>query len=425
MIPGADRGRTAEAGSATTNGHRGSATAHAGDRTAEGGTGTSAARADVAPAAHGPPHSARDSRQHGRHREAFFDNAKYLAIVLVAMGHFWEPLLPDSRTVSALYAFVYTFHMPAFTLVSGYFSRSFEARPDQLKRLITGVALPYAVFQTAYVLFKRWADGDPGQSLDPLDPIFLTWFLAALFIWRLTAPMWKLLRRPVPVALAVAALASLDSGIGDDLDLQRVLQFLPFFVVGLCLRREHFELLHRRAVRIAAVPVALAALAVAYWSTPHMTHVWLYHRDSAQQLGAPWWTGAVMTLALFGCSMLLTGCFLAWVPRRRTWFTPLGAGTLYGYLLHGFLEKGPLYRGWFDADWLHTPWGETAVTLFAAAAVTALCTPPVRRVFRFVLEPRMDWVFRCEPPAAARHRARAGGRSRPVSAAAGRCGGGP
>ena len=57
-----------------------------------------------------------------------------------------------------------------------------------------------------------------------------------------------------------------------------------------------------------------------------------------------------MVLALFGCSLVLTACFFAWVPRRRMWFTALGAGTLYGYLLHGFLVKAADYQGWFDDD---------------------------------------------------------------------------
>ena len=47
----------------------------------------------------------------GKQRDAFFDNAKYLAIVLVATGHAWEPLRDGSRAVSALYLLVYAFHM--------------------------------------------------------------------------------------------------------------------------------------------------------------------------------------------------------------------------------------------------------------------------------------------------------------------------
>ncbi|MFI7497902.1 acyltransferase family protein [Streptomyces sp. NPDC049687] len=337
-------------------------------------------------------------------RDAFFDNAKYLAIVLVAVAHSWEPLKGDSRVLQAAYMLVYAFHMPAFIVISGFFSRSFDGSPGKLKRLVTGVAVPYVVFETAYSLFKRYVDHTPSQEISLLDPYYLTWFLVALFVWRLTTPVWKTLRHPLPVALGIAMLGSVSPDIGDDLDLQRVLQFLPFFVLGLCLRQEHFRMVRRRSVRIAAVPVFAFALAFAWWAVPRMNTAWLYHRDSAQELGAPWWAGPVMQLALFGCSLLLTACFLAWVPGRTMWFTALGAGTLYGYLLHGFLLKGADYRGWFDHPALHGPLGEIAVSVGIAVTVTLLCTPPVRRVFRGVMEPKMEWAFRKDPVRAAQER---------------------
>ncbi|MFF4014316.1 acyltransferase family protein [Streptomyces sp. NPDC001843] len=353
------------------------------------------------------PTGARQSPQadrSGKTRDAFFDNAKYLAIVLVAMGHSWEPLKGDSRILEALYTVVYTFHMPAFIIISGFFSRSFDMRPDRLKRLITGVAVPYVVFETAYSLFKRYVEHSPGQEISLLDPWYLTWFLCALFVWRLTTPIWKLVRWPLPVALGIAMLASVSPSIGDDLDLQRVLQFLPYFVLGLCMKPEHFQLVRRRWVRAAAVPVFAAALVFGWWAVPRMNTAWFYHRDSAQELGGPWWSGPVMAVAMFGCSLLLTACFFAWVPRRKMWFTALGAGTLYGYLLHGFLVKYADYRGWLDNPVFHHPLGEILVTAVAATAVTLLCTAPVRRVFRFVMEPQMNWAFKQDAAELARER---------------------
>lgn len=139
------------------------------------------------------------------------------------------------------------------------------------------------------------------------------------------------------------------------------------------------------------------ALAFAYWAAPRMNAAWFYRRDSAQELAAPGWTGAVMTLALFGCSMILVACFFAWVPGRTLWFTALGAGTLYGYLLHGFLAKGSRFWHWYDHDWIHQPLGEIGVTLIAATVITLLCTPPVQRIFRFAMEPKMEWAFKGNP----------------------------
>ena len=332
-----------------------------------------------------------------KQRDAFFDNAKYLAIVLVAMGHAWEPLRSGSRTVTALYTIVYAFHMPAFIIISGYFSRTFDASPAKIKRLVTGVVVPYVVFETAYTLFTRWSDGVPDRPISLLDPLYLTWFLAALFIWRLTTPIWRSLRWPLPVALAVAALATLSPSIGDDLDLQRTLQFLPYFVLGLCLRPEHFSLVRQWRVRLLAVPVFAAAVVFSYWAVPRMDYAWFFHRDAAEHFGVPSWYGPLMTLALFGCSLVLVACFLSWVPGRRMWFTTLGAGTLYGYLLHGFVVQAGNHVDWAARRWPHTPLGEIAVTLVAGAVVTALCTAPVRRVFRCVMEPRMEWAFRRSP----------------------------
>ncbi|MBB4892441.1 fucose 4-O-acetylase-like acetyltransferase [Streptomyces olivoverticillatus] len=329
-------------------------------------------------------------------RDPFFDNAKYLAIVLVALGHAWEPLTHTSRAAMALYMTVYTFHMPAFILISGYFSRGFDMSLPKVKRLVTGVVVPYLVFEVAYTYFQHWADrGSPPEAISLTNPWYLNWFLAALFIWRITTPLWQAVRWPVPLAFVIAVLAALSPEIGSDFDLQRVLQFLPYFVIGLNLKRSHFELVRRRWVRVAAVPVFACAVAVAYALAPTLDTGWLYRNSSVKDLHHAAWTAPVMTLALFACSAVLTACFLAWVPRRATWFTALGAGTLYGYLLHGFLIKLSRWWEWYDAyAWVRKPVGEVVVTLIAATVITVLCTAPVRRVFRCVMEPRMEWAFK-------------------------------
>ncbi|MFE7135946.1 acyltransferase family protein [Streptomyces sp. NPDC057638] len=328
-------------------------------------------------------------------RDPFFDNAKYLAIVLVAIGHAWEPVMDGSQLTRGLYLLVYVFHMPAFIVISGYFSRSFTGTPRQLRRLLTGIALPYVVFEVLYSLARRWIGGESGHPISLLDPFYLTWFLAALFVWRLTTPLWRQIRHPLPVALALAALASLTPGIGADLNLQRVLQFLPYFVLGLLLRPEHFQLLRRPEVRRLSLPVLLAAPVLACLAAPHVHFGWVYRSFSAQELQRPWWTGPLMSLVLFVAAVTLTAAFLAWVPRRRTWFTALGVGTVCGYLLHGLPLKAADWTGLFERyGWLSEPAGRVLLTVAAAAMVTLLCTPWVHRALRWATEPDMVWAFR-------------------------------
>jgi fucose 4-O-acetylase-like acetyltransferase len=332
----------------------------------------------------------------GRARDPYLDNAKYLTIVLVAVGHFWAPLTESSRSTSALYYLLYTFHMPTFIVISGYLSRSFAYRPRQLKRLVTGVLVPYLVFQTVLTFFIREFGTHPNRQFNYQEPEFALWFLLALCLWRLTTPVWKTLRWPLPVAVAIAVAASVTPSISDDLDLMRVAQFLPFFVLGLLLRPEHFELVRRRSVRLVAIPVSIGALAVSYASVPYISAAPFLHSKAAADLDLPSWLGALMTLAAFGCALVMTVCFLAWVPARRVWFTSLGAGTLGAYLLHVYPVKYAKYADWFEEEWVRHPLGRVALTVLAAVLMTLLCTAPVRKALRVVLEPRMPWMFTAE-----------------------------
>ncbi|MFI0979376.1 acyltransferase family protein [Streptomyces sp. NPDC021093] len=326
-------------------------------------------------------------------RDAYFDNAKYLAIVLVAVGHSWPLVLSGSRATEALYMLVYVFHMPAFILISGYFSRSFDMRPHKLMRLVSSVVVPYVVFQTVYAGFFAYMEDGP-MTPHLLSPYFLMWFLLALFVWRLLTPLFMAVRWPVQISLLVAAAASVTPGMSEQLSVQRVLQFLPFFVLGLRLRPQHFRLVQRWSVRWAAIPVFAASAAFLYWAAPRTQLDWVYRNHSAQEMDQPWWLGVLMTFAMFGAALVLTACFLAWVPRRRMWFTALGAGTIGGYLLHGFVIKYAGYAGWVERLHLDTPPGRVVVTLAAVAMVTVLCTPPVRRALRAVAEPDLSWAFR-------------------------------
>ncbi|CAM5326140.1 membrane protein [Streptomyces spiroverticillatus] len=334
-------------------------------------------------------------------RDAYFDNAKYLAIVLVAVGHSWPLVLSGSRTTEALYMWVYVFHMPAFILISGYFSRSFDMKPRKLMRLVSSVVVPYVVFQTAYAVFFGVMEGERAP-VRMLSPWFLMWFLMALFFWRLLTPLFMAVRWPVVLALLIAAAASAVPDIDQQLSAQRVLQFLPFFVLGLRLRPEHFRLVQRWKVRWAAVPVCVLSLVFLYWAAPRTQLDWVYRNHGAQEMDQPWWVGVLMTYAMFAAALVLTACFLAWVPRRRMWFTSLGAGTIGGYLLHGFVIRYAEYAGWAETYHLDTPAGRVVVTLCAVVLVTVLCTPVVRRVLKPVTEPDLGWAFQKTPEAGAR-----------------------
>ncbi len=48
-------------------------------------------------------------------RTAYFDNAKFLLMILVVFSHLLQPFIGDQKFYHDLYYFIFTFHMPAFS----------------------------------------------------------------------------------------------------------------------------------------------------------------------------------------------------------------------------------------------------------------------------------------------------------------------
>ncbi|GAB3451808.1 acyltransferase family protein [Streptomonospora sediminis] len=352
------------------------------------------------------PRRLRGSPAPGDKRDSLLDNAKFLLIVLVVVGHAIEPLTDGTRLANAAYFWIYLFHMPAFVLISGYLSKSFDGSKRRIDKLLTTVAAPYLVFWAIYALLS-WAVGrDLPDS--PLEPLWLTWFLAALFVWRLTVPVWNRLRWPFAVSVGVSLLGGLVA-TGDVLAVSRIISLLPFFVAGLMLQPHHLALLKQTWVRVWSAGVVLATAAMCFFYLEQLSREWVYWRESLVDrdmdllpVGVP---GRLLFLVL---AFALTAAVLSLTPRRTTHFTRLGALTMYVFLLHGLLVRGADALGWYDfAD--NALGGHLAFAATSAAAVGAsylLCAPWVRAATRWAVEPPAGWALRS---------ARAGGDTAPAA----------
>ncbi|MBA9007946.1 acyltransferase family protein [Thermomonospora cellulosilytica] len=325
-----------------------------------------------------------------KERDPYFDNAKFLAILLVVVGHSLVGLR-DVPLAGAAYLTIYLFHMPLFILVTGYLSRNFTFGSGKARKLVLQLAVPYLLFEFLYSMYN-WAVGGNELSLSLLDPYYLTWFLLALFWWRLSTPVWQQIRWPLAVAVGISLLSYLDD-LGDELELHRTLGLLPFYVLGLLLRREHFALLHRPVARVLGALTLAGALAVAFVAHRHMAVDWVYWKHPHSEFGVDHLTGTAMRLAMMVVAVVLIAAFLSLVPRRRTWFTGLGAATLYAYLLHGFGTRLMTYSGFDDLEMWHSVPGVLAMAAIALAVGTLLCTPPVVRTFRWLVEPDAGRMF--------------------------------
>ncbi|MGA7149727.1 MAG: acyltransferase family protein [Microbacterium sp.] len=347
-----------------------------------------------------PPATGSTGAVRVKRRVPFWDNARFACIVLVVLGHAVQRLTYDSDIALGLYLLIYAFHMPAFAIISGYFSKSEPPNRRQMARVITDILLPYVIFEGVWTLTKWIVEGQANPNLT--QPSWTLWFLLALGLFRLILPYLALLRWPllwtVVISIGVGYLPNVDSTFS----LSRTLGLLPFFTLGWWLR-EHdvvarLRLLDRRGWWVA--PSAVALFAAAGWAAWFFVDDWralnlrewlFYDENYAALGGTQWWAGGVR-LALMVLALVLSAAFFALLPRRTHWWTHFGQYTMYVYLLHSFVlypfrESGVLRD--LEPTWLWLPIVVVASVLIALG----LATRPVRTLFRPLVEPRPGWLF--------------------------------
>ncbi|MDO9397653.1 MAG: acyltransferase family protein [Herbiconiux sp.] len=333
-------------------------------------------------------------------REPLWDNARFVAITLVVVGHAILKLIAESDTAYGVYLFVYAFHVPLFVAVAGYFAKADPPGLKQLKRILTDLVLPYLIFETIWSVIHSLLAGRP--LVDYASPSWTLWFLIALAVWRIALPYLALLRYPLLISVVVSVAAGYLPAIGGTFALDRTIALLPFFVLGWRLRQlpltGRWLALSPRAVwrwRAGAIAV-FAALAVVIgtnmplWRELKVRRVFL-NEEAYPSFGYDqWWAGALRLGAILLAALLVLA-FLTLMPRRATWISPFGQATMYVYLLHSFVlypirESGVL--GGPQSDLLLV-----AMILFSVVIALALSSPLVRRVFRPLVEPRARWLF--------------------------------
>ncbi len=278
-------------------------------------------------------------------RDPWLDNIKYVLITVVVIGH-TLPLVPTGTALGAqVYDFIYYWHIPAFVLITGHLSRSFTWSRRHLTALVTGLLVPYLVFETAMrALISHWSGVEPaGPYL--LNPGWPMWYLVATIIWRLVTPILRLHWIALPVSVALSLwFGTVDAEWTDWLDLSRVIGFLPFFACGLWLRREDLDQLRRRSAAWAGAGILVGVFVLARSTDDWIATKWLWYAFPYSVLPAGGThvddlQGVALRLGVMAIGLVATFAVISLVPRQRHWFTPLGAATLVVYLFHGFVVR--------------------------------------------------------------------------------------
>lgn len=271
-------------------------------------------------------------------RNPYFDNLKAVLILLVVLGHILSEMVEENKWIATIYMFVYLFHMPAFILVSGYFSKVVKTKKDVWK-LIKKFLVPYAIFQVLYTLYYTKVYGNK-LEMTFLEPRWALWFLISIFCWNLLLFIFPKSKFGLLLAVIVSLVAGYVESINETLTFARTFFFFPFFLLGYMLNEQRFTELKVKKNVVISWLLFTSLFGIVYFLGNIDWKEWLYGRVPYSEISeGPVKYGVANRAIAYLLMAVATYCFLSIAPKRQLSITRIGSLTLIIYLFHMFVVK--------------------------------------------------------------------------------------
>jgi fucose 4-O-acetylase-like acetyltransferase len=198
-------------------------------------------------------------------RSALFDNIKAVMLILVAIGHTINAYKADYGDICRIIMqYVYVIHMPAFSFVTGYFSKDPEKGAH---KAVKSVLIPFIIFNLAYsflsVFLTYQASGKWDFSIYRsciLLPSSAFYYLVCVFFWKYFQRDLMKLRYPVATAIVMSLLVSLIDDNRYHIAYGSVFTLMPFFLLGVYCTGEHVKKIRSIPRIFGAVMLVLAVI---------------------------------------------------------------------------------------------------------------------------------------------------------------------
>lgn len=263
-------------------------------------------------------------------RDIRLDSIKGILILFVIFGHSVE-LTSCTESMRVLYNLIYSFHMPVFVFLSGYFTNT---KKDARRYFydVLNLFLVYIIFQVLkWLCFSREFTSDA-----LLAPQWTWWYLLGLTYWRV---MYYLLRKCSATAMLIIGISmSLIGGfvpVGTLFTLQRFFAHGAFFAMGFFVHEK--GLLDRiyKIPNVVTIPMFLIFLAAQIYFYSTDINFLLWGRDQYEVWPIPleYCAPARALWLLFSAGVIVL--FLKYCPSGQT-LQKFGINTLFLYAYHSF-----------------------------------------------------------------------------------------
>lgn len=314
-----------------------------------------------------------------------FDNIKFLAILLVVIGHAINFLTSESGNwlEKSLFITIYAFHMPLFIFISGLFLKPMDKSTPFPKQKVISYVLIGIVLRIMISFFRLVLGIKVSYAVLDMYDTF-SWFMWAMAVFISIVWLFREYNTKIflLLTLIVGCMAGYDKFLGDKLALMRIVVFLPVFVTGYLVKPETLvNLFSKTWLKVVSVAVIIGLVALFFLN--HNIYPYLRPmftgRNTFSVLGDYYNYGFIVRIACYVISAVFAFAVMCLVPNKKLGFiSSTGAKTLQIYFWHKFFldifDRFNLYSH------IEAITGETLATvvyILIAVAITFVCALPL------------------------------------------------
>ena len=268
-------------------------------------------------------------------RDYSFDNMKVLLIILVVFGHALEEFGTTGK-LGLIRAVIYSFHMPLFIFISGYFSKS-DAKPE---KLLKTTVIPFIIFNTIWM----FTQGTAINKINFFKPIYVFWYLLSLFFWRVTVKYFDRVKGIVILAFIVGIYCGCIGEAERFFSISRTVSFFPYFILGYKFKKESIDKI-RKVPKIYSIAAIIGAFAITiYLNIKQIMPVKMYEliqSYSATKLDNI--HGMILRGTIYIIAVVIIFALVNLMPDKEFPVTIYGQRTLCIYVLSSFVII-PIHR---------------------------------------------------------------------------------
>lgn len=263
-------------------------------------------------------------------RDNYFDNLRGFLIICVIIGNSLEYSYPHPTKIHYLILFLYLFHMPLFTFISGYFCK--KSKRTTQEKVVDTIKI-YLFAQIFYYLFNKIIMNKI-EDFQLLKPSWTLWYLLSLIFWYIIQDYIHDYKRAFIISIIISLVLGFDETISTYASSSRILFFLPFFIAGLTFDKGKFLEKYKKYSIIILI-LALIVLGILYIIEDRI-YIELFFEYTNYRFYTSSATLPFLARIFHYIGAFIIGGFILLVfPSRKLFLCWIGKNSLILYISHG------------------------------------------------------------------------------------------